>query len=194
MDRRADIKAREVFQTAQHLFAEGKHLESIDLFSRFMAIRGEVEIALLSRGVAYLKTDQIDKAVKDFGKVIEINNQNVRAYFYRGIASMSAGDFQNAIEDFDRTIELKPDHGTAFIARGSAYAQSGNDYEAARNIRTAITLLKGNMQGVTDTYGLFRTQFDRAMTVMSDKAKSPGTDLTEEEIQTVKKWLNERDQ
>lgn len=193
-DRRGSLAARELFQTAQRLFIAGKHRESIAAFTEFITMRGEIEIALLSRGVAYLKTGQIDKSIDDFRIVITINSKNFRAYFYRGTAYMAAEDFEKAIRDFDKTIELKPDYGAAFFARGSAYAQIGNEYEAARNIRTAITFSEANMQGFTDTFGLFRTQFDKALGVMADTEKAPGILLSENEIKTVRRWLAARDQ
>jgi Flp pilus assembly protein TadD len=193
-NRRGSLAARELFQTAQRLFVEGKHQESIAVFTEFMDMRGEKEIALLSRGVAYLKTEKIDNSIEDFGKVITLNSQNVRAYFYRGTALMAKEDFENAVKDFDKTIELKPDQGAAFFARGSAYAQIGNEYEAVRNIRKALTFSEMNVQGGTEDVGLFRTQIDKAMAVMTDSEKILSVMLTENEIVMVKKWLDQMDQ
>ncbi len=189
----ASLASRELFQMAQRLFMEGKHKESIDYYTEFMNVRGKTEIALLSRGVAYLKTEQTDKAIDDFGMVIDMNSQNVRAYFYRGTAYMVKVDFERAVKDFDKTIKLKPELGTAFFARGSAYAQIGNKYEAARDIKTAIIISKSNTKVFTDIFELNRMQFDKAMAVMEDKELAPNILLTEDEINTVKKWLEESD-
>jgi tetratricopeptide (TPR) repeat protein len=193
-NRRGNLAARELFQAAQHLFKEGRYRECIDVFTEFMDLRGEVEIALLSRGVAYLKAEQIDMAIEDFGKVIHMSSDNVRAYFYRGMALLAIKDFESAIKDFDRTIELKPDHGAAFFARGSAYAQIGNEYEATRNIKTAITFSEADIEGVSDSLGLFRSQFDKAMAILTDQDKAPGMTLSAGEITLVKKWIEGRDQ
>lgn len=188
------MAARELFQEARRLFSAGKHRESIAAFTEFIAMRGEIEIALLSRGVAYLKTGQIKESIEDFSIAITINSNNFRTYFYRGTAYMASEDFEKAITDFDKTIELKPDYGAAFFARGSAYAQTGNEYEAARNIRTAITFSEGNLQGFTETVGLFGAQFDKALAVVADKEKVPPVFLSKDEIKTVRKWLSARDQ
>lgn len=188
-DRRGSPAARELFQTAQRLFIAGKHRESIAAFTEFIAMRGETEIALLSRGVSYLKTGQLDKSIEDFRIVITINPDNFRAYFYRGTAYMAAEDFEKAITDFDRTIELQPDYGAAFFARGSAYAQIGNKYEAVRNIRTAITFSDAGSQGFTETFGLFKIPFDKALSAMADTQNAPKNLLSENEIKAVRKWL-----
>ncbi len=188
------MDAQELFRNAQKILLEGKYQESISAFTESIVAGGSTEIVFLSRGVAYLKTEQIERAIKDFGTVLAMNSGNVRAYFYRGIAYMAMNDFEISIKDFDRAIALKPDHGAAFLARGSAYAQIGNEYEAARNIKTAIIFNETNMQGFTDAIGVFRPQFDKAMTIMAAMEKAPSLLLTEEEISTVKKWLDEKNQ
>jgi len=179
--------------TAQQFFLEGRYQESIKALTEIIEAGRGTEIVFLSRGVGYLKSGEAHKSIDDFGRVITMNCNNVRAYFYRGTASMAVENFENAIRDFDKTIELKPDHGTAFFARGTAYARMGNKFEATRNIRTAITFSEADMQDFTDTFGLFRTQFNKAMTKLEDKENAPSMDLTEDEIKTVTKWLAERD-
>jgi tetratricopeptide (TPR) repeat protein len=188
------MDVHKLFLNAQKKLFDGRYQESIDALTTSIEAGGRTEIAFLSRGVAYLKTDQFDKAIEDFGTVLAMNSGNIRAYFYRGIAYMSTNNFESAIKDFDRTVELKPDHGAAFFARGSAYAQLGNEYEAARNIKTALIFSETNLQGFTDAVGISRTQFDKARAIMEDMEKAPGILLTEEEISTVKKWLDERNQ
>ncbi|MEW6599927.1 MAG: tetratricopeptide repeat protein [Nitrospirota bacterium] len=184
------MDAQKKFLDGQRLFFAGKHKESILAFTESIEEGGEKEITLLSRGVAYLKTEQVDRAIKDFGTVLSLNGGNFRAYFYRGIAYMANFHYDESIRDFDKTIELRPYYGAAFFARGAAYAQLGNEYEAAKNIRTAIIFSENNIQGFMDTFRLFRPQFDKAMAIMTNKGKTPSISLTEEEIEIVKNWLD----
>jgi Flp pilus assembly protein TadD len=186
-----NIKSKELLRTAQRFFIEGKKHECIDVFSKAIDAGEKTQIAYLSRGVAFLKTEQTDNAVKDFSRVISMNNNNLRAHFYRGIAYMSKGDFVNAVRDFDKTIELKPDHGAAFFARGSAYAQSGDMSEAARNFKTALINAETEAEGFADTFGIFRTQFERTLAIMTDESKMPVMELTDEEIDRLRNWLEE---
>ena len=188
------MDSKELFHDAQKLFINGQLNESIDAFTESIDAGQNTEIAFLSRGVAYLKSDQVEKALDDFSRAINMNGQNYRAYFYRGTAYMRKEDYENAIVDYDKTIELKPDNGTAFFARGTAYAQTGNDFEAGRNIKTAIAFSASSMQGFADHYGIFRTQIDQAMAFMTGDGVSPTMSLSEDEIDTVKKWIHEDDQ
>jgi tetratricopeptide (TPR) repeat protein len=186
-----NINSKELFRTAQRLFIEDKKHECIDVFSKAIDAGEKTQIAYLSRGVAFIKTEQTDDAIKDFSMVVSMNNNNMRAHFYRGIAYLSKADFHNAIRDFDKTIELKPDHGAAFFARGSAYAQSGDTSEAARNFKTALIYSETEAQGFADTFGIFRTQFERTLALMTDESKMPVLELTEDEIDKLKSWLEE---
>ncbi|MEN8262437.1 MAG: tetratricopeptide repeat protein [Nitrospirota bacterium] len=185
------MDSREMFRNAQKIFVNGKINESIDAFTKSIEAGQRTEIAFLSRGVAYLETDLVERALEDFSIVIDMNSQNFRAYFYRGTAYMRIEDFHSALSDYDKTIELKPDYGTAFFARGTAYAQIGNGFEASRNIKTAITLSESSMQGFSDQYGMFRTQFEKAIAFMTGEGMSPTMFLTDNEISTVKNWLKE---
>jgi Flp pilus assembly protein TadD len=188
---RSNISSKELFRTAQRFFIEGKQLQCIDIFSKAIAAGEITEIAFLSRGVAFLKTDQIDYAIKDFSTVVSMNNDNVRAHFYRGIAYMSKGSFVDAVRDFDKAIELKPDLGAAFFARGSAYTQLGDASEAARNFKTALMYSETEAQSFADTFGIFRTQFHKTFEIMKDESKMPVMELTQEEIEKLKSWLEE---
>jgi tetratricopeptide (TPR) repeat protein len=186
-----NINAEELFRNAQRLFIEGKKNECIDAFTKAIEAGEKTEIAFLSRGVAFLKTEQIDNAIEDFSMVVSMNNNNMRAHYYRGIACMSKNDFKNAIKDFNNTIELKPDHGAAFFARGSAYAQLGDTKEAAKNFKTALIYSETEAQGFADTFGIFRTQFDKTLAMMTGEGKMPVMELTDEEINKLKQWLEE---
>ncbi len=185
------MNQKELFENAQRLFIEGKLSESISRFSEAMEAGEKTEIAYLSRGVAYLRSKENEKAVNDFSSAVNMNNNNTRAHFYRGIAYMTNDKFKEAISDFDMTIALQPRNGPAFFARGTAYAQMGDDVEATRNIRTAITYSEANTEEFADTIGLCRTQLDKVMMIMDDDGKNPSLNLTRNEVLKVRRWLDE---
>lgn len=169
------MDAKELFLEGKGFFVEGNYRESITLFSKAIEAGENTEVAFLSRGVAYFRMEQFDKAAQDFNIVIDMNSGNFRAYFYRGIAYMAEKEYEKAITDFDSTIKIKSDFGAAFFARGTVYAQLGNEYEAQRSIQTAVSCSEASMQWVTDHYGMFRTQFDQAIALM------PGEDVFSED-------------
>lgn len=185
------MNQKELFENAQRLFIEGKLSESIIRFSEAMEAGEKTEIAYLSRGVAYLRSNEKEKAIDDFSSAVDMNNHNTRAHFYRGIAYMTNEKFREAIWDFDITIFLQPENGAAFFARGTAYAQIGDDIEAARDIKKAIMYSESDTQELADTIGLFRTQLDKVMMIMDYGDNIPTLHLTNDEVSKVRRWLDD---
>lgn len=181
---------KEFIGEGQRLFLQGRLQESIDAFTRAIEAGEDTEMVYLSRGVAHYKLQHHEEAISDFTAVIRKNRQNYRAYFYRGTILMSQHAYKEAIKDFDRTIELKPDFGAAFFARGNAYFQLGDEEEGTRSINTAISCSEASMQWVCDHYGMFRTQFDRALAFMTD-GSAPTMTLDDEQLKKLKKLMED---
>jgi tetratricopeptide (TPR) repeat protein len=180
-----------IFEEAQRLLVEGKVKESIGVFTRAIDGGSKSDIVYLSRGVAYLKNHNPDEALDDFDMVVKHDDQNFRGHFYKGIAHLTKEEYENAITELNRTIELKPEHGPSFFARGTAYAQIGNDELAVKNMKTAITLSESNLFGLQETIGLWRTQFDKSLSILSGDKKPPEMSLTDDEHRTINKWLEQ---
>ena len=49
---------------------------------------------------------QLQQAIKDYDKAIELNPQDAIAYFNRGIAYGKLGNYQQAIKDFKTAARL----------------------------------------------------------------------------------------
>jgi len=183
------MDAKELFREGQGFLVEGKYGEGIESFSKAIEAGEKTEITFLSRGVAYFKMEQFDKAVEDFNIVIDMNNGNFRGHFYRGVTHLARKDYEKAIKDFDNTIKIKSDYGAAFFARGAAYAQTGNEYEAQRSMQSAISCTEASMQWVADHYGMFRTQFDQAMALLP--GEDSASDDRNEQINKLRKLFEE---
>lgn len=183
--------SKRIIDNARRLMIQGRLKESIEAFTE--AINGGElsDLVFLSRGVAFLKDHQAARAIDDFSEVVRRNERNVRAHFYKGIAYMTKEDYQNAIVEFDKTIKLDGNHAAAFFARGTAYAHLGNDELATKNIKTAITFSEANIYGLQETLGLWRTQFDRALSQVAGEKKAPELKLTHDEHHKVINWLEE---
>ncbi len=85
---------------------------------------------LLEQGVAYMQNGQLDAAIDEFNKAIDIDPNVSAAYLYRGIAYAGQDRLSEAVADYTRAIDLDPDDPTAYLYRGSIFAQQG-DLEAA---------------------------------------------------------------
>jgi len=65
-------------------------------------------IALYSRGVHFINVAEIDQAIADESRAIQIEPLHPRAYNARGNAYYIKGDIELAIQDYDAQLEIAP--------------------------------------------------------------------------------------
>lgn len=92
-----------------------------------------------NRGIAYLHTGEIDKAIDDYGKSIEYENPELyRPYINRGNAYFMQEKFDLALEDYNKAIELNPEDDEAYNNRGVIFRKQGKYNRALEDFHTAM--------------------------------------------------------
>lgn len=180
---------RDYFNEARHLFVHGKFKESIGLFTRAFEEGDEPVMTLLSRGAAYMRTEDFDRAVADFSSALKLDPQNERALYYRGLAHLNKGDFEKAADDLNRAIALNPERGAAFLARGLSKSELGREDEAINDFKAAVAHSAVEVEEFSHLFGNTRTLFDRSMAVLEGERGPWSIVLTKEEIEKLKKWM-----
>jgi tetratricopeptide (TPR) repeat protein len=90
--------------------------------------------AFNARGFGFLIKKQYDRAIKDFGKAIEVDPNYAAALHNRGNAYRNKGQYGLAIADYDRAIALDPNFTAAYFNRGIAYQERAFwDFDAYLN-------------------------------------------------------------
>ena len=181
---------KQLIREAQLLFVEGKIRESIESFTKALEAGADPFMVYLSLGVAHMKLKEVDRAIDDFNKAIDVNSKNARAYYYRGMVFLAKDEFEKAVSDFSIALELKPDLHTAKFARATAYARMEKFVEAAIDLRAVLPQLEANVQSFVDTYGIMRTEMWKVIAQITERP-TPSLELTEKEIDIIKKWLVE---
>jgi tetratricopeptide (TPR) repeat protein len=182
---------KELLGKAQILFVEGNERESIPVFKQALDAGADPFLIYLSMGVAYMKLKEPDNALEAFNKAIEANNKNPRPYYYRGMLHMDRDEYDKAISDFTSAIALKPNLHFAKFARATAFGRMGKIDEASADFKDIIPLMEESMQGFADQYGILRTQMWKVMAQLTGERETPDVQLSEEEIGTLKKWLDD---
>ena len=72
----------------------------------------------VDRGVAKGKKGDLDGAIADCTKAIELNPKSAVAYSIRGLAKGKKGDLDGAMADCNQAIELDPKCADAYLNRG----------------------------------------------------------------------------
>jgi tetratricopeptide (TPR) repeat protein len=96
--------------------------------------------AYFNQGIANAEAGDIDQAIRDFTKVIELAPNDAAAYYNRGIAYKRASEPDLAIADYTKTIELAPNFAKAYNSRGNAYNTSGDLKKAIADYTKCIEL------------------------------------------------------
>jgi beta-lactamase regulating signal transducer with metallopeptidase domain len=87
-----------------------------------------------------LKKGQIEDAVADFNKAIEIYPDYAAAYQNRGSVYCFQGRFDDAVSDYNKAIDINPDLSASYIDRGSIYQLQGKIDDAISDFSRALAL------------------------------------------------------
>jgi protein O-mannosyl-transferase len=81
----------------------------------------DVSIGYFFRGNIRDLSQDMQGALNDFSRAIELNPSYTMAYNNRGIIRGSLQDFEGALEDFNKAVELEPGYADAIYNRGNAH-------------------------------------------------------------------------
>ena len=92
------------------------------------------------RGIARFQKNDLDGAIADFTKVIEMNGKDREfCYYFRGMAHYRKGNSTQAIDDLSKAIAIKPDP-RFFDDRGNLLARQGELDRAIADLNKAIEI------------------------------------------------------
>jgi Tetratricopeptide repeat len=103
--------------------------------------------ALLERGEAFARRDELDRAIADFSESIRLQG-GAAAHVGRGIAYQRKGELDRAIADFTEAIRLEPGNAAAFYNRSLAYRAKGDRDPADADLTRARALGRTIGEGV----------------------------------------------
>lgn len=106
--------------------ALGQELTSADAYSQ--------------RGIARFEKNDLDGAIADFTKVIEMNGKDLEfCYYFRAMAHYRKGNSGQAIDDLSKAIVIKPDP-RFYDDRGNLLAKQGELERAIADLNKAIEI------------------------------------------------------
>lgn len=94
----------------------------------------------MKRAEASSEKGDLDAALVDFGKAIEMKPDSFQAYLERGIAHLNKKAFELAISDLGKAVDLNPKSAMAWSNRGDAYEKKGDAAKAKADYQKAVDL------------------------------------------------------
>jgi tetratricopeptide (TPR) repeat protein len=101
---------------------------------------GEDAEVYSNRGSAYLMLHQLDRAISDFDRAIELEPDNAIRYYNRGAAFSMKQEGRRAIDDYSVAIRLGPGLAPAYSNRAREYELAGERDKAIADYRAALRL------------------------------------------------------
>ncbi len=129
-----------LIQEALKLKTEKNFIEAIKKFNLAEQTYGEMISIYLNRGVIYSQIGENKLSIKDFSKVLEIDEEHHAALMNRGLAFVYESDFENAIQDLNLAIEIKPEEPAAYLNRAVAYREMDEIDLACKDLKEAKSL------------------------------------------------------
>ena len=133
-----------------------------------LSITQKIGDKLYEKGLTELEAGNFDKAVKNFNKSIQKNDNFVDAYFKRALSYTYLKKYEEAINDYSAVIELSPNDEVSFFNRSRIftvmkdYEKALSDVNSAINIdkefievyyqKASIMLKMRNLDGAISTY------------------------------------------
>ena len=136
-------KMKRLHQKAQELIEDEKWDEAIAVLTETIRLtKNPEEQALLykDRGASYYNKDDLDHAIEDYGKAIELGQDDAEVYVNRGMAYTKKGNLDLAIKDYDKAIEMGFEEAIVYRNRGLAYAKEKDYNRAIEDYDKAIIL------------------------------------------------------
>lgn len=130
---------------AQQKVRQGNYAEAIAIITCLLARHPNNANDYNNRGFVYYQSGELDAALADYNKAIQINPDLAAAYNNRANYYAAKKQLVKAIADYDRAIDLNPLHVRALINRGITFRDLKMYDRALENFDFALRL--GQLQG-----------------------------------------------
>jgi len=128
------------------------------------------------RADASLAKGEVDNALVDYNKAIEIKTDDPSLYVSRGKALFTKKSFDQSVKDYDKAIELAPKTAVAFLNRGASHEKLGDvqkalsDYKSAADLDAANETAKAEVKRIETQ--LAKEEADRVAKEEAEKAEA----------------------
>lgn len=127
-------------EKGQAFYNAGNYLFAADAFSEEIRRNPRSAGAWNDRAVARVRLGDLNGAIQDYNRAVELAPMDAEIYFNRGNALIAAGQYQDAIMDYNRAIQMNPGYARAIYNRGTASALAGQQDAARRDWQAAVAL------------------------------------------------------
>jgi tetratricopeptide (TPR) repeat protein len=119
---------------------QGNYAQAISLLTQVIqsSLSGRTAMDYNNRGLMYFHCGQLEEAIADYNRALELNPNLAAAYNNRANCYVNQGELIYALVDYDRALDLNPFHLRALINQGVTFRHLGMYREALDNFDIAL--------------------------------------------------------
>lgn len=119
-----------------------------------------LERAYVNRADAYLRKGELNLAMSDIEKALNLNPRYARGYGLRGAIFKMNRQYDKAMKDFDRAISLDPERIDTYLNRGRLFAQKNDFSPALDDFKKVLSMEKNNLGAMLDIAKVYLAKED----------------------------------
>jgi tetratricopeptide (TPR) repeat protein len=118
--------------------------EDITFYSDIISKFPEAEVAYTNRGAIRKEKRELQGALSDFNKAIQLGKRDYKSYSNRGAVYLDLQEYSSALTDYQQAIKLKSDQPQVLADYGFALMRTGNFKEAIESFNKSLSIKNFN--------------------------------------------------
>ena len=168
-------------QKARLDLTEGKFNESISELNIAIAAKPDNFEGYFLRGMAKYSLDDLQGAITDFDKALEIHPMYVRALQYRAICYDKQDEFAKALADYNRANQLDPFDADVLFSRGITYLHLGHYDKAIADYDMVLSIEKNDALAYVNR-GVAKSHLKQYASALADLDEAVRLDIMNPEV------------
>lgn len=167
------VEAKSLFAAARVLLMEGKAKQAIALLEKSMAVDPKTACPYNALGVAYEKTNDIEKALNFYKRAVQLAPAWSLPHHRLGLQYFARGKARDAQREFGAAKELDPAFLQARWWNAHTYNQQGRYEEAEREAKELIALAPGYTPAYVELGHIYQAarRYDSAAEIFNEYLK-----------------------
>ena len=143
-------EAAQFFLKGNLKLEQKEYANAIRYYEEALAKKSDFADVHSNRGIAYLQLGELDKAIEDFNKAIEIDRKFEQAYFNRAGALIDKKDFPAAAADLEQIRTAYGDSSNYYLKWGDLKSHQGYYDQALAEYDRSLILRPENVQALVN--------------------------------------------
>ncbi len=163
---------RQLFEQGVDLLRQGKYPESVNEFTKLIALMPDLPGAYKNRGAAYMKLGLYPLAIADFEKTLSLDDHAAGLHSNLGVAYFYQGEYKKAIDHYNKEIQQTPDSYFAYFNRSICWSNLGKLEQSLADVEKTLAIkpdlyqavcFKGDVLAEMKKFARAKSAYEQAM-------------------------------